>query len=104
MSGLGKTVGILCFVVVCFGAGAARSEESVGDKIKKIFAPTPTPPPRKHRKSTAKSKAETKAQAVPAASATPRKPGSSKRKTAAESDGSKKRSEETESVPRKKRK
>src|SRR5882724_11076131 len=42
---------VLLLVTFCFGAivTPGTAEESLGTKIKKIFA-TPTPPPRKHRK------------------------------------------------------
>jgi cell wall-associated NlpC family hydrolase len=47
----GKFVGLLSFFALLFGAiDTANAEESLGAKIKKIFA-TPTPAPRKHRKS-----------------------------------------------------
>src|SRR4029434_5297858 len=50
----GKFVGLLSFFALLFGAiDTANAEESLGTKIKKIFA-TPTPPPRKHRKSSTK--------------------------------------------------
>ncbi len=50
------TLSALLIVAILFGAFATsgRAEESVGTKIKKIFAPTPTPAPtRKHRKRSA---------------------------------------------------
>jgi cell wall-associated NlpC family hydrolase len=46
---------------------AAPAEESLGTKIKKIFEPTPTPAPRRHRKHSAK-----KATPTPSPTATPR--------------------------------
>src|SRR4026207_1009648 len=46
---------ILLLATICFGVivTPGTAEESLGTKIKKIFA-TPTPPPRKHRKSSTK--------------------------------------------------
>jgi peptidoglycan DL-endopeptidase CwlO len=51
-----KFVGLLLILALLFGAidAANTAEESLGTKIKKIFAPTPTPAPRKHRKRSAK--------------------------------------------------
>ena len=45
-----RIAGVL-FLIACSGPGARPAEESFGTKVKKIFAPTPTPAPRKHRKS-----------------------------------------------------
>jgi peptidoglycan DL-endopeptidase CwlO len=45
-------VGICMFAAI----GESPAEESLGDKIKRIFAPTPTPTPRKHRKVTSTKK------------------------------------------------
>lgn len=46
---------ILLLATICFGVivTPGTAEDSLGTKIKKIFA-TPTPPPRKHRKSSTK--------------------------------------------------
>ena len=53
-------------------ANRAQAEASLGNKIKKIFAPTPTPTPRKHRKSssTAKKKEDAEKSPAPKPSAT----------------------------------
>lgn len=60
---------IVLLATICFGVivtpGAA--EESLGTQIKKVFAPTPTPSPRKHRKHLAK-----KATPTPSPTASPR--------------------------------
>jgi cell wall-associated NlpC family hydrolase len=66
-------------------AAAAPAEESFGSKIKKIFAPTPTPAPRKHRKSSTPPKKKDGAEKspTPKPSATPEKspsPSSPKKK------------------------
>jgi peptidoglycan DL-endopeptidase CwlO len=55
MSAALKFVGLLLIFALLFGAVVIESpaEESLGTKIKKIFA-TPTPAPRKHRKRSAK--------------------------------------------------
>jgi peptidoglycan DL-endopeptidase CwlO len=47
---------VLLLATICFGAivTPGGAEESLGTKIKKIFAPTPTPAPRKHRKRSTK--------------------------------------------------
>ena len=47
---------LLLIFALLFGAidSANATEESLGTKIKKIFEPTPTPAPRKHRKHSAK--------------------------------------------------
>jgi cell wall-associated NlpC family hydrolase len=68
MPGL-KFVGLLSTLVLLFGAIVIPSlaEESLGTKIKKILAPTPTPAPRKHRKRSAK-----KATPSPSPTASPR--------------------------------
>ena len=63
----------------------APAEESIGTKIKKIFAPTPTPAPRKHRKSSTapKKKEGAEKSPTPKPSPTPEKspsPASKKRK------------------------
>jgi cell wall-associated NlpC family hydrolase len=64
-----KFVGPLLILALVFGAiGATNAaEESLGTKIKKIFA-TPTPAPRKHRKRAAK-----KATPTPSPTASPRR-------------------------------
>jgi peptidoglycan DL-endopeptidase CwlO len=56
-------------------AERAQAEESLGNKIKKIFAPTPTPPPRKHRKSSTapKKKEDADKPPTPKSSAAPEK-------------------------------
>jgi peptidoglycan DL-endopeptidase CwlO len=68
-------------------ADRAQAEESLGNKIKKVFAPTPTPPPRKHRKSSSapKKKEDADKSPAPKSSATPEKspsPSPSKKKGA----------------------
>src|ERR1044071_6446109 len=65
----------------------AHAEESLGKKIKKIFAPTPTPAPRRHRKSSnaLKTKEDAEKSPSPKPSATPEKspsPSSQKKKSA----------------------
>ena len=47
-----KFVGLQLIFALLFGAidSANAAEKSLGTKIKKIFEPTPTPAPRKHRK------------------------------------------------------
>ena len=51
-----KFVGLQLIFALLFGAidSANAAENSLGEKIKKIFEPTPTPAPRKHRKHSAK--------------------------------------------------
>jgi cell wall-associated NlpC family hydrolase len=60
---------VLLLATICFGAivTPGTAEESLGTKMKKIFAPTPTPAPRKHRKHSAK-----KATPSPSPTASPR--------------------------------
>jgi cell wall-associated NlpC family hydrolase len=63
---------VAVFLSIAIAAPCARAEESLGDKIKNLFA-TPTPAPRKHRKASAKKPSPT-----PTPSATPkRKPSPS---------------------------
>ena len=52
MSAALKFVGLPLIFALLFGAidSANAAENSLGAKIKKIFEPTPTPAPRKHRK------------------------------------------------------
>jgi cell wall-associated NlpC family hydrolase len=83
-----RIAGILVLVAVFPGVAArAPAEESFGTKIKKIFAPTPTPTPRKHRKSstTPKKKEVAEKSPTPKPAATPEKspsPSPSKKKKA----------------------
>ena len=65
--------------MIAGGVAHAPAEESMGTKLKKIFAPTPTPTPRKHTKK--KSTAEKSP--TPKPSVTPEKSPSPKKKTAA---------------------
>lgn len=53
-----------------------QGEESLGIKVKKMFAPTPTPPPRKHRKSSTvpKKKEDAEKAATPEKSPSPSSP------------------------------
>lgn len=71
-------------------AQRAPAEESFGTKVKKIFAPTPTPTPRKHRKSspTPKKKEAAEKSPTPKPSPTPEKspsPSPAKKKKASAS-------------------
>ncbi len=76
-----RFVGLLSAFALTFGAihHANAAEESLGTKIKKIFAPTPTPAPRQHRKHSAKkatpspSPKHKKTSPTPSPSPTPRK-------------------------------
>ena len=43
-------------IALLAGSSSMTAEESIGDQIKKIFAPTPAPTPRKHRHSSSASK------------------------------------------------
>jgi cell wall-associated NlpC family hydrolase len=60
---------IVLLATICFGVIVTpdAAEESLGTQIKKVFAPTPTPSPRKHRKHSAK-----KATPTPSPTASPR--------------------------------
>jgi cell wall-associated NlpC family hydrolase len=58
---------ILAIAMLFSAIDAAPAEESLGTKVKKIFEPTPTPAPRRHRKHSAK-----KATPAPSPTATPR--------------------------------
>jgi peptidoglycan DL-endopeptidase CwlO len=87
MRRLRKIGGALFLIaVLAGGAGHARTEESLGNKIKKVFAPTPTPAPRKHRKTSStapKKKEEAEKSPTPKPSASPEKspsPSSPKKK------------------------
>ncbi len=70
-------IAAVCLVAI----GAESAQESLGDKIKKLIAPTPTPtPPKRHKSSTAKKKS-------PTPTPTPRpKARSSQKKTEEESE------------------
>jgi peptidoglycan DL-endopeptidase CwlO len=82
---------ILLIVTICFGTVVTPStaEESLGTKIKKLFAPTPTPAPRKHKKRAAKKSTPTpsptaspkrkKASPTPSPSPTPKKKSKQKK-------------------------
>jgi cell wall-associated NlpC family hydrolase len=80
--------GALFLIAVLAGsAERARTEETFGTKIKKIFAPTPTPAPKKHRKTSSspapKKKEDAEKSQTPRPSATPEKspsPSPSKKK------------------------
>jgi cell wall-associated NlpC family hydrolase len=65
---------LACLAVLTSFAVRAPAEESVGTKLKKIFAPTPTPAPRKHtkKKSTAEKSPTPKSMATPEKSPTPK--------------------------------
>src|SRR2546421_163621 len=67
---------IVCALLTGF-AVRASAEESFGTKLKKIFAPTPTPTPRKHpkKKSTAEQSSTPKPTATPEKSPSPKKKG-----------------------------
>jgi peptidoglycan DL-endopeptidase CwlO len=47
---------VVITAVCVFATVAAPAEESISDKIKRIFQPTPTPTPHKHRKTTSTKK------------------------------------------------
>jgi peptidoglycan DL-endopeptidase CwlO len=74
-------IALALFVVAMIGAMAVRApaEESIGTKLKKIFAPTPTPTPRKHTKK----KAAAEKSPTPKPTATPEKSSSPKKKSSA---------------------
>jgi len=55
---LGSRLLIVIAAVYIFAAVGEPAEESLADKIKRIFEPTPTPTPRKHRKTTSTKKKE----------------------------------------------
>lgn len=62
----GRIWAAFLFVGLVPGVGElAQAEQSLGDKIKKILAPTPTPPPRKHRKSSTAAKKKEDAERSP---------------------------------------
>ncbi|PZR71164.1 MAG: hypothetical protein DLM73_16310 [Chthoniobacterales bacterium] len=90
-------------------AGRTQAEESVGNKLKRIFAPTPTPTPRKHRASatTTKKKTEAEKSPSPKPSATPEKspsPSPSKKKKTLASPTPEDKPEPSASVSPKKKK
>jgi peptidoglycan DL-endopeptidase CwlO len=70
---------LLAFSLIAGIPAKSSAEESLGNKLKKIFAPTPTPTPRKHTKK--KSTAEKSP--TPKPTAPPEKSPSPKKKTAA---------------------
>jgi len=98
-----RVTGIAC-ILVLIGAllgvhERARAEQSLGDKIKKVFAPTPTPAPRKHRKSS------TTQEPVAKPSATPEKsPSPSAKKSSSKGSKSTEESEPNASASPKKKK
>jgi len=106
-----RAKGIAC-ILVLIGAvmGAperASAEQSLGDKIKKIFAPTPTPAPRKHRKSstTQKKKEEEKEPAAKPSPTPEKSPSPSAKKSGSKGSKSKEESEPDASAsPKKKQK
>ena len=89
-------------------AVCAPAEESLGNKLKKIFAPTPTPTPRKHRKSSTAKKETAEKSPSPKPSATPEKslaPSPVRKQKASASPAPSAKSEASASVsPKKKRK
>ena len=68
-------IAVAFFVVASIGAFAVRApaEQSLGNKLKKIFAPTPTPTPRKKKKAAAEKSPTPKSSATPEKSASPKK-------------------------------
>ncbi|HEY2614866.1 MAG TPA: NlpC/P60 family protein [Chthoniobacterales bacterium] len=111
MRRVNKVAGAL-FLIAILAAGPeqARAEESLGNKIKKLFAPTPTPAPRKHRKSSTapKKKEEAEKTPTPKPSATPENSPSSssskKKKAAASPTPAEKAEPEASASPKKQRK
>jgi len=106
-----RIAGTLLLIAIFLGAtGQAHCEESLGSKIKKIFAPTPTPAPRKHRKnSTAAKKKENAEQSpTPKPSPTPEKSPSpsppKKKKASANPTPAEKPEPEASAAQKKKRK
>jgi peptidoglycan DL-endopeptidase CwlO len=108
-------VAIAFFVIGATGLVAlrARAEDSIGNKLKKIFVPTPTPAPRKHskKKSTAEKSPTPKTSATPENSASPKKktaesptPGSSPSASAKKKKSSPTPSPETSASPSSKKK
>jgi len=93
-------------------AERARTEESLGNKIKKIFAPTPTPTPRKHRKTSStapKKKEEAEKSPTPKPTATPEKspspsPSKKKKKASASPTPAERPEPSPSASPKKKRK
>ena len=66
-------VALVVFGLLATFVQRAPAEESLGNKLKKIFAPTPTPAPRKKKKSTAEKSPTPKPSASPEKSASPKK-------------------------------
>jgi peptidoglycan DL-endopeptidase CwlO len=68
-------IGVAMAVVALVATMAvpAPAEESLGTKLKKVFAPTPTPAPRKKKKSSAEKSPTPKPSATPEKSPTPKK-------------------------------
>jgi cell wall-associated NlpC family hydrolase len=93
-------VALLILASIGFSAVRAPAEETFGNKIKKIFAPTPTPTPRKHtKKKTTAEKSPT-----PKPSETPEKsPSPKKKKTPATPTPSATPEPTTSSSPKKKK-
>ena len=76
MRRVSKIAGIILSLAMLLAvAERAHAEQSLGNKIKKIFDPTPTPTPRKHRKSSPAPKKKEDAEKLPTPkpSATPEK-------------------------------
>jgi peptidoglycan DL-endopeptidase CwlO len=66
-------VALFILALIGFGVVRAPAEESLGNKLKKIFAPTPTPTPRKKKKATAEKSPTPKLSPTPEKSASPKK-------------------------------
>jgi cell wall-associated NlpC family hydrolase len=62
-----RAVLVIAAFVCSFAIVTEAAEESLADKIKRIFQPTPTPAPRKHRKTTSTKKKELSPSPTPSA-------------------------------------
>jgi cell wall-associated NlpC family hydrolase len=99
MRGTSTLFGALICAGMLAAIGAnARAEESFGNKLKKIFAPTPTPAPRKHPKK----KATPEKSPTPKPTASPEKTSSPKKKTASPTPAEKAEASATASPKKKK--